>query len=62
VAEATLWKQANHELRRHRHILKVGLIGESKVAQYTYEGHRAGWNEAQILKIEANSSYKKYEG
>jgi hypothetical protein len=33
---------------------------KSKLAQHAYEeGHRIGWEEAEILQIETNSRYRK---
>jgi hypothetical protein len=35
---------------------------KSKLAQHAYEeGHRIGWEEAEILKIETNSRYRKLQ-
>jgi hypothetical protein len=49
-------------LREHRHNLQEGLLEKSKLAHYAYEeGHRVGWDDARILKIEINSRYRKYK-
>jgi hypothetical protein len=50
----------NHEAAQHN--LKEGLLEKSKLAQHAYEeGHRVGWDEARILKIESNSRYRRYK-
>jgi hypothetical protein len=39
--------------------LKEGLLEKSKLAQHAYEqGHRVGWDEARVLKIESNNRYR----
>jgi hypothetical protein len=49
-------------LIEHRHILQHGLLEKSKLAEHAYdEGHRVGWNDARILEIRSNSSYRKYK-
>ena len=38
------------------------LLQKNKVAEHLYEeGYQIGWNEARILQIESNSSYRKYK-
>jgi hypothetical protein len=34
---------------------------KSKLDQCTYEGQGIGWEEAEILKIETNSRYRKFK-
>jgi hypothetical protein len=49
-------------LCEHRHSLKEDLLEKSNLAHHAYEeGHRVGWNEARILKIESNNRYRKYK-
>jgi hypothetical protein len=39
-----------------------GLLEKSKLAQHAYEeGHNICWNEAKVLQIEPNTTYKKYK-
>jgi hypothetical protein len=38
------------------------LLEESKLAQHAYkEDHKICWNEAKVLHIEANTTYRKYK-
>jgi hypothetical protein len=49
-------------LRVHRHNLKEDHLEKSKLAQNAYEeGHRVDWDDARILEIESNSTYRKYK-
>jgi hypothetical protein len=49
-------------LQEHRHILRHNPLEKSKLAQDAFEeGHRAGWDEARILKAESNSRCRKYK-
>jgi hypothetical protein len=42
--------------------IKEGVPEKSKLAQRTCdEGHRVGWDEARIMKVESNSRYRKYK-
>jgi hypothetical protein len=37
-------------------------LKKSKLAQHAYEeGHRICWNEAKVLQIESNTTYRKYK-
>jgi hypothetical protein len=44
---------------KHRHNLKKGLLGKSKLAQHACEDHWVGWDKDGILEIENNSRYRK---
>jgi hypothetical protein len=61
VAEATLVKQADHQLWCCRHSLRKGLTERSKLPKHAYAGHRLDWDEAKILEIGSNSRYRKYK-
>jgi hypothetical protein len=38
-------------IQEHRRNLREGLMEKSKLARHVYEGHRIGWEEAEILQI-----------
>jgi hypothetical protein len=39
-----------------------GLLEKSELAQHAYEeGHKICWNEAKVLKIEPNTTCRKYK-
>jgi hypothetical protein len=39
-----------------------GLLENSNLAQHAYEeGHKICWNEAKVLQIEPNTTYRKYK-
>jgi hypothetical protein len=60
--EATLVKQVDPVwFREHRHNLKEGLLGKSKLAQHAFEGHKVEWDEATILEIGSNTRYRKFK-
>lgn len=44
-----------------RYNLRKSLMEKSKLDQCTYEGQGIGWEEAEILKIETNSRYRKFK-
>jgi predicted GIY-YIG superfamily endonuclease len=49
-------------IKEHKYNLTQGLLKKSKLAQYAYEeGHKIRWNEAKVLKIETNTTYRKYK-
>jgi predicted GIY-YIG superfamily endonuclease len=49
-------------LREHKHNLKEGYLGKSKLAQPAFEeGDNVEWDEAEILEIENNNRYRKYK-
>jgi hypothetical protein len=49
-------------LREHRHNLRESILEELKLAQHAHEeGHRVGWDQPRILKIEGNNRYRKYK-
>jgi predicted GIY-YIG superfamily endonuclease len=49
-------------LKEHRYNLTHGLFEKSKLVQHVYEeGHRICWNEAKVLQIEPNTTYKEYK-
>jgi predicted GIY-YIG superfamily endonuclease len=49
-------------IKEHKYNLTQGLLEKSQVAQYAYEeGHKICWNEAKVLHIEPNTTYRKYK-
>jgi hypothetical protein len=45
-----------------RYNLKEGLCERSKLADHAFEeGHRVGWDQAEILEVECNSLCRKYK-
>jgi hypothetical protein len=48
-------------IKEHKYNLTQGLLEKVKLAQYTYEGHKIYWNERNVLQIEPNTTYRKYE-
>jgi hypothetical protein len=54
------WK--NKQTFRSMHWGAQGLFEKSKLVQHVYEeGHKICWNEAKILQIEPNTTYRKYK-
>jgi hypothetical protein len=50
------------QLCEHRHNLNEGLLEKSKLAQHACKGgHRIGWDEVTLLKVESKSRYRKYK-
>jgi hypothetical protein len=48
-------------INEHKYNLTQGLLGKSKLAQHAYEaGHKIRWNEARVLQIEPNTTYRKH--
>jgi hypothetical protein len=37
------------------------MLEKSKLAQHAYKGHKICWNEAKVLHIEPNTTYRKYK-
>jgi hypothetical protein len=49
-------------IKEHKYNLTQGLLEKSKLAQHAYEeGHKICLNEAQVLQIEPNTTYRKYK-
>jgi hypothetical protein len=49
-------------IKEHKYNRTQGLLEKSKLAQHAYkEGHRICWNEAKVLQIETNTTYRKYK-
>jgi hypothetical protein len=49
-------------IKEHKYNLTQCLLGESKLAEQAYEkGQKICWNEAKVLRIEANNTDRKYE-
>jgi hypothetical protein len=49
-------------IEEHKHNLTQGLLEKSKLAQHAYEdGQKLGWNEAKVLQIDSNTTYRKYK-
>jgi hypothetical protein len=49
-------------IKEHKYNLIQGLLEISKLAQHAYEeGHKICWNEAKVLQIEPNNTYRKYK-
>jgi hypothetical protein len=49
-------------IQEHKYNLPQGLFEESKLAKREYkEGHKICWNEAKVLQIEPNITYRKYK-
>jgi hypothetical protein len=47
--------------KEHKCNLTQGLLEKSKLAQDLYEeGHKICWNEAKVLQIEPNTTYRKH--
>jgi hypothetical protein len=48
-------------IKEHKYNMSQGLLEKSKLAHHAYEeGHRICWNEARVLQIEPNITYRKY--
>jgi hypothetical protein len=48
-------------IKEPKYNLTQGLLEKSKLAQPGYEeGHKICWNEAEILQIEPDTTYRKY--
>jgi hypothetical protein len=49
-------------IKEHKYSLTQSLLEKSKLAQHAYEGgHKIYWNEAKVLQIEPNTTYRKYK-
>jgi hypothetical protein len=49
-------------IKGHEYNLTEGLVEKSKLAQHAYdEGHKICWNEAKVLQIESNTTYRKHK-
>jgi hypothetical protein len=49
-------------IKEHKYNLTQGLLENSKLAQRSYEeGHKLGWNEAKVLQIGPNTTYRIYK-
>jgi hypothetical protein len=49
-------------IKEHRYNVTQGLLEKSKLDQHAYEdGHNISWKDAKVLKIEQNTTYKKYK-
>jgi predicted GIY-YIG superfamily endonuclease len=49
-------------IKEHKYNLIQGLLEKSKLAQHAYEeGHKICQNEAKVLQIEPNTTYRKYK-
>jgi hypothetical protein len=47
-------------IKEHKYNLTQGLLEKSKLAQHAHEeGHKICWNEAKVLHIEPNTTYRK---
>jgi hypothetical protein len=64
VADVTLAKQADLlkvRIKERKYNLTQGLLEKSKLYQHAYEeGHKIRWNEAKVLQIKPNPTYRKY--
>jgi hypothetical protein len=48
--------------KEQKYNLIQGLIEKLKLAQHAYEeGHKICWNEAKVLQIAPNTTYRKYK-
>jgi hypothetical protein len=49
-------------IKEQNYNLTQGLLEKSELAQYAYEeGHKICWNEAKVLQVEPNTTYRKYK-
>jgi hypothetical protein len=49
-------------IKEHKYNLTHILLAKSKLAQHAYEeDHKICWNEAKVLQIESNITYRKYK-
>jgi hypothetical protein len=49
-------------IKEDKYDLTQGLLEKSKLAQHAYkEGHKVCWNEAKVLQIDLNTTYRKYK-
>jgi hypothetical protein len=49
-------------IKEHKYNLIQDLLEKSKLAQHVYkEDHKICWNEANVLQIGPNTTYRKYE-
>jgi predicted GIY-YIG superfamily endonuclease len=49
-------------IKEHKYNRAQDLLEKSKLAQHAYEEvHKICWNEAKILHIETDDTYRKYE-
>jgi hypothetical protein len=49
-------------IKEYKYNLTQSLLQKSKLAQHVYkEGHKICWNEAKVLQIEPNTTYRKYK-
>lgn len=49
-------------IKEHKYNMTQGLLEKSKLAQHAYEeDHKILWNEAKVLQIEHNTTYRKYK-
>jgi hypothetical protein len=49
-------------IKEHKYNLTKSLLEKPKIAQHAYEeGHKVYWNEANVLQIEPNTTYRKYK-
>jgi hypothetical protein len=49
-------------IKKHRYNLSHCLLEKSKLAQHAYEeGHKICWNEAKVLQVKPNTTYRKYK-
>jgi hypothetical protein len=56
------WRSLEGHIREHKYNLTQGLLEKSKLSQHAYEeGHKICWNEAKVLQIEPNTTYRKYK-
>jgi hypothetical protein len=55
-------RRTEESIKEHKHNLAQSLFQKSKSAQHGYEeGHKIGWEEAKLLQIEPNITYRKYK-
>jgi hypothetical protein len=56
------WRPLEVRIKEQKYNLTQDLLEKSKVAQYVYkEDHEICYNEAKVLQIEPNTSYRKYK-
>jgi hypothetical protein len=49
-------------IKEHKYNLTQGFLEKSKLVQHAYEeGHKICWNEAKVLQIGPNTTYRKYK-
>jgi hypothetical protein len=62
VADVTRSRPLEVRIKEHKHNLTQDLLEKPKLPQHAYEeGHKIYWNEAKVLQIEPNTTYRKYK-